>query len=186
MYTASGSKAYAQIGVESAVMSASQQQLVTMLFDGVLSALVRARLFMQDNNQQGKGVSLSKAINIIENGLRVSLDEESKDELTQNLIALYSYMVRRLLQANLRNDVSAVEEVEALMRNIADAERVFTLPFFDSGPSLMNHAPHLYFAATTRRKKPAHVTPGNGRTMGRTHRQRNGVCECGAGDCTSD
>ena len=102
-------------------MSASQQQLVTMLFDGVLSALVRARLFMQDNNQQGKGVSLSKAINIIENGLRVSLDEESKDELTQNLIALYSYMVRRLLQANLRNDVSAVEEVEALMRNIADA-----------------------------------------------------------------
>ncbi|WP_218742374.1 flagellar export chaperone FliS, partial [Escherichia coli] len=113
--------AYAQIGVESAVMSASQQQLVTMLFDGVLSALVRARLFMQDNNQQGKGVSLSKAINIIENGLRVSLDEESKDELTQNLIALYSYMVRRLLQANLRNDVSAVEEVETLMRNIADA-----------------------------------------------------------------
>ncbi|ENC1974174.1 flagellar export chaperone FliS [Escherichia coli] len=121
MYAAKGTQAYAQIGVESAVMSASQQQLVTMLFDGVLSALVRARLFMQDNNQQGKGVSLSKAINIIENGLRVSLDEESKDELTQNLIALYSYMVRRLLQANLRNDVSAVEEVEALMHNIADA-----------------------------------------------------------------
>lgn len=121
MYAAKGTQAYAQIGVESAVMSASQQQLVTMLFDGVLSALVRARLFMQDNNQQGKGVSLSKAINIIENGLRVSLDEESKDELTQNLIALYSYMVRRLLQANLRNDVSAVEEVEALMCNIADA-----------------------------------------------------------------
>ena len=121
MYAAKGTQAYAQIGVESAVMSASQQQLVTMLFDGVLSALVRARLFMQDNNQQGKGVSLSKAINIIENGLRVSLDEDSKDELTQNLIALYSYMVRRLLQANLRNDVSAVEEVEALMRNIADA-----------------------------------------------------------------
>ena len=121
MYAAKGTQAYAQIGVESAVMSASQQQLVSMLFDGVLSAMVRARLFMQDNNQQGKGVSLSKAINIIENGLRVSLDEESKDELTQNLIALYSYMVRRLLQANLRNDVSAVEEVEALMRNIADA-----------------------------------------------------------------
>ncbi|EFO1270906.1 flagella export chaperone FliS [Escherichia albertii] len=121
MYAAKGTQAYAQIGVESAVMSASQQQLVTMLFDGVLSALVRARLFMQDNNPQGKGASLSKAINIIENGLQVSLDEESQDELTQNLIALYSYMVRRLLQANLRNDVSAVEEVESLMRNIADA-----------------------------------------------------------------
>lgn len=121
MYGAKGTQAYAQIGVESAVMSASQQQLVTMLFDGALSALIRARLFMQDGNQQGKGLSLSKAINIIENGLKIGLDEDSRDELTQNLLSLYAYMVRRLLQANLHNDVSAVEEVEALIRNIADA-----------------------------------------------------------------
>ncbi|MGU3523320.1 flagellar export chaperone FliS [Enterobacteriaceae bacterium C23F] len=121
MYGAKGTQAYAKIGVESAVMSASQQQLVTLLFDGALSALVRARLFMQENNLEGKGLSLSKAINIIENGLKVGLDEESEDELTQNLIALYAYMVRRLLQANLRNDVSAIEEVETLLRDIADA-----------------------------------------------------------------
>ena len=121
MYGAKGTQAYAQIGVESAVMSASQQQLVTMLFDGALSALIRARLFMQDGNLQGKGLSLSKAINIIENGLKMGLDEKSHDELTQNLLALYAYMVRRLLQANLHNDTGAVEEVENLMRNIADA-----------------------------------------------------------------
>lgn len=54
MYGAKGTQAYAQIGVESAVMSASQQQLVTMLFDGALSALIRARLFMQDGNLEGK------------------------------------------------------------------------------------------------------------------------------------
>ena len=121
MYGAKGTQAYAQIGVESAVMSASQQQLISMLFDGALSALIRARLFMQDGNLQGKGLSLSKAINIIENGLKIGLDEESRDELTQNMIALYAYMVRRLLQANLHNDTGAVEEVENLMRNIADA-----------------------------------------------------------------
>ncbi|WP_163451829.1 flagellar export chaperone FliS, partial [Escherichia coli] len=94
--------------------------LVIMLFDGALSALVRARLFLADGNIPAKGLALSKAINIIENGLKVGLDEESKDELTQNLIALYAYMVRRLLQANLRNDASAIEEVESLLRNIAD------------------------------------------------------------------
>ena len=128
MYGANGTQAYAKIGVESAVMSASQQQLVTMLFDGALSALVRARLFMQDNNLEGKGLSLSKAINIIENGLKVGLDEKSDDELTQNMIALYAYMVRRLLQANLRNEVSAVEEVEYLLRNIADAWKEVASP----------------------------------------------------------
>ncbi|EIB98451.1 MULTISPECIES: flagellar export chaperone FliS [Pantoea] len=121
MYTATGTKAYAKIGVESAVMSASQQQLVVMLFDGALSALIRARLFMQDGNIEGKGTSISKAINIIEAGLKEGLAENSGDELADNLLDLYNYMTRRLLQANLHNDVEAVGEVEGLLRNIADA-----------------------------------------------------------------
>ncbi|HIC2037157.1 flagellar export chaperone FliS [Enterobacter soli] len=120
MYGAKGTQAYAKIEVESAVMSASQHQLVIMLFDGALSALVRARLFLQDGNIPAKGLALSKAINIIENGLKVGLAENNGDELTQNLIALYAYMVRRLLHANVNNDASAIEEVENLLRNIAD------------------------------------------------------------------
>ncbi|EGQ5282391.1 flagellar export chaperone FliS [Enterobacter hormaechei] len=120
MYGAKGTQAYAKIEVESAVMSASQQQLVIMLFDGALSALVRARLFLADGNIAAKGLALSKAINIIENGLKVGLVENNGDELTQNLIALYAYMVRRLLHANVNNDASAIEEVETLLRNIAD------------------------------------------------------------------
>ena len=120
MYGAKGTQAYAKIEVESAVMSASQQHLVIMLFDGALSALVRARLFLQDGNIPAKGLALSKAINIIENGLKVGLVENNGDELTQNLIALYAYMVRRLLHANVNNDASAIEEVENLLRNIAD------------------------------------------------------------------
>lgn len=120
MYGAKGTQAYAKIEVESAVMSASQHQLVIMLFDGALSALVRARLFLQDGNIPAKGLALSKAINIIENGLKVGLVENNGDELTQNLIALYAYMVRRLLHANVNNDAGAIEEVENLLRNIAD------------------------------------------------------------------
>lgn len=120
MYGAKGTQAYAKIEVESAVMSASQQQAVIMLFDGALSALVRARLFLADGNIPAKGLALSKAINIIENGLKVGLVENNGDELTQNLIALYAYMVRRLLHANVNNDASAIEEVENLLRNIAD------------------------------------------------------------------
>lgn len=121
MYSASGTKAYAKIGVESAVMSASPDQLVTLLFDGALSALVRARLFLQDGNTAGKGESISRAINIIENGLRKGLEENSGDQLADNLASLYRYMVHRLLQANLHNDGEAIQEVEGLLRNIADA-----------------------------------------------------------------
>lgn len=128
MYSATGTKAYAKIGVESAVMSASQQQLVVMLFDGALSALIRARLFMQDGNIEGKGSSISKAINIIEAGLKEGMAENRGDELADNLLDLYNYMTRRLLQANLHNDVAAVEEVEGLLRNIADAWKEVVQP----------------------------------------------------------
>ena len=121
MYTASGTKAYAQVGVESAVMSASPHQLIEMLFDGANSALVRARLFMQQGDTVAKGEAISKAINIIDNGLKAGLDLEQGEEIATNLTSLYEYMTRRLLQANLRNDSQAIEEVEGLLSNIAEA-----------------------------------------------------------------
>ena len=121
MYTASGTKAYAQIGVESAVMSASPHQLITMLFDGAMSALVRARLFMQQGETVAKGEALSKAINIIDNELKAGLDQDKGGEIAENLSSLYDYMILRLLQANLRNDSQAIEEVEGLLTNIAEA-----------------------------------------------------------------
>lgn len=121
MYSSRGTQAYAQIGVESAVMSASPHQLIVLLFDGALSAMVRARLFMQQGELTAKGEALSKAINIIDNGLKAGLDNDKGGELAENLSSLYDYMIRRLMQANLHNDVAAIEEVEELLTNIADA-----------------------------------------------------------------
>lgn len=123
MYTASGTKAYAQISVESGVMSASPHQLIEMLFDGANSAPVRARLFLEQGDITAKGEALSKAINIIDNGLKAGLDQENGGELADHLSSLYDYMIRRLLLANLRNDSQAIEEVEGLLGNIAEASK---------------------------------------------------------------
>ena len=123
MYSRSGVQAYANVGVESGVMSASPHQLIVMLFDGAQSALVRARILMSQGDIPAKGAALSKAINIIDNGLSAGLDMEKGGELAQNLSALYDYMSRRLLHANLHNDEQAINEVAALLENIADAWR---------------------------------------------------------------
>ncbi|MGG7445182.1 flagellar export chaperone FliS [Kosakonia oryzendophytica] len=121
MYTKSGTQAYAQVGVESAVLSASPHQLVVLLFDGALSAMKKAAILIEQGDIPGKGQALSKAINIITNGLRAGLDHEVGGELSANLDSLYDYMTRRLLQANLHNDLSAIDEVSTLLNNIADA-----------------------------------------------------------------
>lgn len=121
MYNTSGVQSYQNIGVESAVMNASPHQLIVMLFDGAHSALIRARLFLDAGQLAEKGQALSKAINIIDNGLKGALNVEAGGELSINLASLYEYMVRRLLIANLHNDVEAIVEVENLLNNIADA-----------------------------------------------------------------
>lgn len=68
-------------------------------------------------------MALSKAINIIDNGLKSGLDPQQGGEIAENLAALYDYMKRRLMQANLHNDEAAIAEVVKLLENIADAWR---------------------------------------------------------------
>lgn len=121
MYTKSGIQAYAQVGVESAVLSASPHQLVVLLFDGALSAMKKAIILIEQGDIPGKGQAISKAINIISNGLQSSLNHEVGGDLAANLDSLYDYMTRRLLQANLHNDINAINEVVELLNNIADA-----------------------------------------------------------------
>ncbi|MCH5052351.1 flagellar export chaperone FliS [Pectobacterium aquaticum] len=123
MYGNNASRAYAQIGVESSVMSASPHQLIVLLFDGARSAMVRARILLEQGDIQGKGIALSKAIDIITNGLKAGLDMEKGGELAINLSALYDYMVQKLMIANLHNDANLITEIEVLLENIADAWR---------------------------------------------------------------
>ncbi|MBS0846962.1 flagellar export chaperone FliS [Citrobacter sp. JGM124] len=123
MYNRAGVNAYAQVGLESSVLSASPYQLVVMLFDGALSALKKASILMEQGDIPGKGQAITKAINIITNGLQAGLDHSVNSELTGNLDSLYDYMGRRLLEANLRNDQEALAEVQRLLENIADAWR---------------------------------------------------------------
>lgn len=117
--------AYATINLETSVLSADPRRLILMLFDGALVALATASYHMTHStgptSVAKKGESISKAIDIIGNGLKVSLDLEFDHELPQRLAALYDYMCNRLLYANLKNDKAALEEVRHLLGDIKSA-----------------------------------------------------------------
>lgn len=122
-----GASAYATIGRESGAMSASPHQLITMLFDGAKTAITMARHHMAQNEISAKGNAISKAINIIENGLKASLDAEAGGmagaELVANLSSFYDYVIQRLMYANLRNDPTLLDEADRLLDNISSAWR---------------------------------------------------------------
>ena len=64
---------------------------------------------------------MSPAVEIIINGLKVSLDLSAGGELAQRLAALYDYMSDRLLYANLHNSQPALDEVAGLLATLREA-----------------------------------------------------------------
>lgn len=113
--------AYSQISTETSVHSADPHRLVLLLFEAALSAISIARVAIETNDPSTRGSAISKAIDIINNGLRASLDPEAGGELAAKLGSLYEYMCNRLLLATLRNDKSILDEVAGLLSEIHEA-----------------------------------------------------------------
>jgi len=119
--TSNRAASYASVGMETGVSTADPHKLILMLFDGALLAITTAAVAMDANETSRKGQNISKAIDIIINGLKVSLDTEVGGDLAQRLAALYDYMAERLVFANLHNNRPGLDEVAHLLRELRDA-----------------------------------------------------------------
>jgi flagellar protein FliS len=112
---------YRDIGVETAVASASPHQLVLLLFDGAIEAIADARVRMNTGDIPGKGKAIGRASRIIGEGLLPALDMERGGPIAVNLHSLYEYMMKRLLEANLHNRPELLGEVMSLLNELRGA-----------------------------------------------------------------
>ena len=113
--------AYKTVGVNTAVEAASPHKLILMLYDGLLRHLRLSKAHMQKGDLAAKATSLSKAISIIDQGLRAALNDEQGGDIAKHLRALYDYSERQLVHANARNDVATIDEVIALVEPLRAA-----------------------------------------------------------------
>lgn len=116
-----GANTYAKLDMETGVATATPLMLIIMLYDGALKAIAAARAEILRKDLSAKGRQLSKAIGIIDEGLRLALDDEAGGEIAANLGALYEYMTRQLMLANLHDDVDKLDEVSRLLRDLKGA-----------------------------------------------------------------
>jgi flagellar protein FliS len=114
-------KAYSNIAIESKAHSSDPHKLILMLYQGALLSIASAKNQIMRNEIAAKGKSISQAISIINDGLKASLDLNVGGELALNLSDLYSYMIQRLLQANMKNDTAILEEVSTLLLELRSA-----------------------------------------------------------------
>ncbi|MCH7345838.1 flagellar export chaperone FliS [Pelomonas sp. CA6] len=114
------SQMYSRVGVETDVLNASPHRLVTLLFDGAMDAMTQALGALQTGQGELKNRSLTRAVRILDEGLKAALNLES-GSLAGDLRDLYAYLCLRLTQANLHSDAAAIEECQRLLQPIREA-----------------------------------------------------------------
>lgn len=116
-----GAKAYAQVGLESGVNSASPHKLIVMLYDGAIEAIRQAKIHTESQNIEEKIKSIDKALRIINDGLIISLDTKSGGQLAEQLMALYQFISKELVLANVKNDLEKLENCMTLLSDLRSA-----------------------------------------------------------------
>jgi flagellar protein FliS len=122
MFTSVSSRsasAYKRVGIETSVDNADPHKLVVLLFDALTQTLGSARLAMQSGDIPAKCKHISHAVRIFEEGLIAPLNLQEGGELAANLHDLYSYCVQRLTIANIRSDISIIEEVQRVIEPVS-------------------------------------------------------------------
>ena len=113
--TTTGLSTYQRIQVE----TSSPAGLITLLFDALRTDLYGAETALRESDNERAHARLLRAQEIVME-LMTSLDPAG-GEIPQQLAALYEYMHRRLIEANLQKDLAIVREVAALVEPIAEA-----------------------------------------------------------------
>jgi flagellar protein FliS len=102
---------------QNSVMTASPGELTLMLYNGCLKFIHIAKMGMSEKNYEKKNTYILKAQDIIRE-LMVTLNEEM--EISKQLMPLYYYLYRRLIQANIKNDPAILDEVEGFVTEFRD------------------------------------------------------------------
>ncbi|WP_214703403.1 MULTISPECIES: flagellar export chaperone FliS [unclassified Exiguobacterium] len=91
-----------------AVTTANPQELTLMLYDGALKFMRLAKLAIDQGNPDLKNINIQKTQAIFQE-LRLTLNKDIA--ISMNLDSLYEYMWRRLVDANVKNDTTILDEV---------------------------------------------------------------------------
>ncbi len=120
MMTNPGAAQYQTLDIQSRIESATPHRLIQLMMERVLAKIGLAKSQLREGDIAGKGLNIGDAIEII-NGLQASLNYKADEKIAGNFDALYDYMMRRLLEANLHNDATILDEVAGLMRELKEA-----------------------------------------------------------------
>jgi flagellar protein FliS len=102
------------------VTTADPGRLVLMCYEGAIGSLKTARENYISGEYEAKAETVQKAQNIISE-LALALDFEKGGEMARNLDSLYNYMLRRIIEGDVKGDVKAFDEVILILGQLESA-----------------------------------------------------------------
>jgi flagellar protein FliS len=102
---------------QNSVNTASPGELTLMLYNGCLKFITLGKKAIAEKNIQEKNTNLIKAQKIIQE-LMVTLKMDLA--ISRELMSLYDYLNRRLIEANIKSDLDILEEVEGFVMEFRD------------------------------------------------------------------
>lgn len=99
------------------ILTASPAEVTLMLYEGAIKFCNVAILAIQNKEIEKAHINIRKAQRIIEE-FRNTLDHQYP--VWEDFDKIYVYLLRRLLQANIKKDVSILEEVNGHLRMLRD------------------------------------------------------------------
>lgn len=105
----------AQNYLRTKVMTATPEQLQLMLYDGALRFGEQARLALQEKRFEDSYKLISKVQKIIAE-LSVTLKHDVAPEMCSKLAALYTFVYRKLIEANIEHQLAPMDEALNILR----------------------------------------------------------------------
>lgn len=96
------------------IMTASPEELRLMLYDGALKFCRQAKLAMEQSDFETSYNNLIRAQKIVLE-LSTSLKHDVDPQLCEKLAALYTYIYRKLVDANMNRTVAEIDEALKLL-----------------------------------------------------------------------
>ena len=106
--------------LESEIMSADPVELIQILYKAGLEAVGQARHHLQHADIASRSREITRASAILTE-LSLAVDRESGGPLSRNLIELYDYMQRLLIEANVEQSEPPLAEVGRLLATLLEA-----------------------------------------------------------------
>lgn len=100
---------------QQSVMTMTPGEMLLMLYDEILKELNASQIALKSKNYTEANRALQKVQKIL-NHLKSTLDY--KYDVSKNLSLLYDFFIRRVIHANIKKDISAVDEIIPLIADL--------------------------------------------------------------------